>query len=398
MNRRPLDGITVLDLSIALTPVTAMLLADFGANVIKIEKPKGDIFARHVSVSAAGGEKESSVFISVERNKRGVTIDWHTEEGRKVLLELAKKADVFIENYNPGHAEKWGIGYDDIKAVNPRIIYCSVTAFGRKGPLAHKKAIDLIMQAYAGHMAITGPIGGPPVKCGPPSGDFPAVYLAAFGILAALRVRDQSGIGQRVDVSLLDAAMLATQPREQEFWLAGRSTEPLGTRHVSVVPHQAFETSDGRWIAVAVLGEDDWKRFCKAIGQPALAADARYDTVVKRYENREVLIGHLERHFRTKPLSHWFDSLDAADIVCGPILTTAEALENPQLLLNGMIQHVDHPRAGRIKVLGVPVSLSETPGAITLPPPTLGQHTDEVLRDAGIGQEEIAALRRKGIV
>ena len=393
-----LQGVRVLDLTRMLSgPYGAMILADMGAEVIKVEPPNEGDPIRAMGPPFLEGH-ESAYFLSINRNKKSVTIDLAKDEGREAFLRLVEHADVVFDNFRPGVAQRLGIDYEACKARKPDVICCSVSGFGQDGPYRDLPAFDLILQAMAGGMSITGEPGGAPVRAGIPLADLAGGMFAATAICAALWRRERTDQGQQIDVSLLDSQVSMLTYVAQYYLANGRVPGPSGTAHQSVVPYQAFQTSD-IWIVVAVFVERHWARFCEALERPELAADARFASNAGRLEHREELVALLSRRFAERPGDEWIERLWQAGVPAGPINTVDRVLRDPQVLARGMLAELasPHPLAGPRRVLGNPI---KTGAEDTFQPsPLLGQHTDEVLAGvAGLAPAEIAALRAKGVI
>ncbi|WP_418315708.1 CaiB/BaiF CoA transferase family protein [Piscinibacter sakaiensis] len=392
----PLAGLKVLELAqIMAGPSCGALLADLGADVIKVEKmPGGDDTRRYAEPQVNG---ESAAFMMMNRNKRSIAIDLKTEGGRQVLKRLAASADVLTENYRRGALDRLGVGYDDLHLLNPALIYCSISGYGRSGPAADKGGFDLIAQGVSGLMSITGEPGGPPVKVGSPVTDLNAGMLAALGIVSAYVHRLKTGQGQFVDTSLMEAGIHQTAWQAAIFFATGVSPGPGGSAHVLAAPYQAFPTSDG-WINIGGANQSNWERIAKVVGVPELVADPRFVDNSARMANRDELARMLGEQLRRHSTADWLAKLDAAGIPAGPIQSIGEMASDPQTLAREMVVDLDHPVAGPTKALGVPVKFSATPGNIRRPAPTFGQHTREVLREHGFGAAEIDALREAGAI
>lgn len=392
----PLAGVRVVDVSrMQAGPLATMVLGDMGADVIKIEPMgKGDQM-RRMGVYYLG--PENTYFLSVNRNKRDVALDLRAAEGVAIVRQLARTADVFVENFRPGVVAQMGLDYATLAADNPRLVYCSISAFGQSGPLGHKPGIDPVLQGFSGLMSITGERGGPPVMVGAPVVDTMAAMLAVQGIVMALFARERSGVGQKIELSLLDAALVLLTPREGPYFATGVVPERWGSAHAQHVPHQAFATRDG-WLNVDVLDDGAWRRLCAALGRPEWADDPRYARNKDRLERRAEVVGMLEPLFRERTTAEWLDVLERHEVIAGPVHTLDQALSHPQVRHNQMVVSVEHPTAGTVRMLGMPLHFSRTPGTVRRPPPLLGQHTDEVLQELGYSAAAIADLRARGIV
>jgi formyl-CoA transferase/CoA:oxalate CoA-transferase len=339
---------------------------------------------------------ESAYFLCVNRNKESVTLNLKHPRGRDLLLRLLRQADVLVENFRPGAMDRLGLGYAAVHEAVPRLVYCSISGFGQTGPYRERAAYDLIVEGMGGIMGITGEPDGPPTRVGVAVADICAGMFAAYAILAALRVRDRAGRGQWVDVSLLDGQVAWMTYMAANYFATGKDAPRSGSAHLLLVPYQPFPTRDG-FINVAVGSEGLWQKFCEALALP-IADDPRFVTNADRVGHRRELLDLLIPVFARRTTAEWVDRLLAAGVPAGPINRISEVMEDPQVLHRDMIVDVEHPRAGRIKVTGVPVKLSETPGAVRIPPPVLGEHTESVLRRVGVAAEEIAHLRREGVI
>ena len=390
-----LDGIRIVDQTQVMAgPFASMLLADMGAEVIKVEPPEGE-HSRHVGPEAAPGVSAS--FLAVNRGKRGITLDLKQPEGVSVLKRLVATADVLVENYRPGVAARLGVDYPTLAAVNPRLIYCSVSGFGQTGPYASRGGYDLIAQGMAGIMSATGSDGGPPVKVGVPIADLGAGLFALLGILAALRARRLTGRGQQVDTSLFEAALALSAWEATEYWYTGEIPKRLGTAHRLNAPYQAFRASDG-YFTVGAANPKLWPIFAGLIGRGELAQDARFKGVGDRVRNRGALEKEIELATSKATRAHWLAKCEAAGIPAGPIYDIPEAQADPHAQARGMVQELDHPQAGRVKALGNPVKLSRSPATLRSAAPLLGADTDAVLTGIGLSSGEISALRAKKVV
>jgi crotonobetainyl-CoA:carnitine CoA-transferase CaiB-like acyl-CoA transferase len=393
----PLEGLKVIDLShIMAGPACSMLLADMGADVIKVERiPGGDDARRMVPPTVAD---ESAAFLIMNRNKRGIALNLKTEAGRGVLSRLLKDADVLIENYRRGTMEKMNFGYDALHALNPKLIYCSISGFGRTGPYADRGGFDLVAQGMTGLMSITGERqGSPPVKAGAPVTDITAGILACVGVLAALHARESSGQGQMVDTSLFEAGITHTYWHSAICFATGQAPGPMGTAHPLNAPYQAFPASDG-WITVGAANQENWLRLLEALGAPELRDDPRFANNAQRMRNLSDLTETLSPLFRRRSVAEWLRRLEESGVPAGPVLDIAQMHADPQALAREMIVETTHPTAGRVKSIGLPIKFSDTPGSVRRAAPVLGQHTQEVLREHGFSDAEIDQMAAQGAI
>jgi crotonobetainyl-CoA:carnitine CoA-transferase CaiB-like acyl-CoA transferase len=393
----PLEGLKVIDLShIMAGPACSMLLADMGADVIKVEKmPGGDDARRMVPPTVAD---ESAAFLIMNRNKRGIALNLKTEGGRGVLSRLLKDADVLIENYRRGTMEKMGFGYDALHALNPKLIYCSISGFGRTGPYADRGGFDLVAQGMSGLMSITGEKPGcPPMKVGPPLTDITAGILACVGVLAALHARESSGQGQMVDTSLFEAGITHTYWHSAICFATGVAPGPMGTAHPLNAPYQAFPASDG-WITVGAANQENWLRLLEALEAPNLRDDPRFVNNAGRMRNLSELTVALTPLFQRRTVAEWLRRLEESGVPAGPVLDIAQMHADPQALAREMIVETTHPTAGKVKAIGLPIKFSETPGGVRKAAPLLGQHTREVLREHGFSDAEIDQMAEQGAI
>lgn len=372
-----------------------MILADMGAEVIKIEEPGTGDRIRQMPPYFIGGF--SAYFISINRNKKSVTLDLKMDDGRQVFHDLVRKSDVVMDNLRPGVLEKLGADYESLRRVRPDIIHVSITSYGYAGPYRDNPAFDLIIQAIGGAMSVTGEQGGPPVRMGIPLGDLAGAVYAANAVTAALWRRARTGAGSRVDVSLLDA-LVSMHTYVAQYLFAGSPVPgPIGSGHQSVVPYRAFKTSDG-WLVVAVFAEKFWNKFCRALGVEALEKDPRFATNADRCRNRDELNPILERIFATRTAGEWLRILAEADVPAAPIQTLDRVLSDPQILHRRMVTEVEIPGYGRIRTLGNPVKVQGEEERLG-PPPGLGEHTEEILGGLlGYSREKIEALRAKKVI
>lgn len=393
----PLAGLKVIDLSHVMAgPTCSMLLADMGANVIKVEKlPGGDDSRRMVPPTIA---EESAAFLIMNRNKRGIALDLKTVAGRKVLTRLLQDADVLIENYRRGTMETIGFGYDSLHVSNPRLIYCSISGFGRTGPYADRGGFDLVTQGMSGLMSITGEGPGcPPVKMGAPVTDITAGILACVGVLAGLHSRSSTGLGQMVDTSLFEAGIVHTYWQSAICFATGHAPGPMGTAHPLNAPYQAFPSADG-WITVGAANQGNWLRLIDALGAPELGNDPRFVTNADRMRNLPALQAALTPLFTVRTSAEWLHRLEEAGVPAGPVLDIAQMHRDPQALARDMIVETTHPVAGRVASLGLPIKFSETPGSVRRAAPVLGQHTREVLLEHGFSEAEVDQMAASGAV
>ncbi len=392
----PLKGCRVVELAhIMAGPVCGLMLADMGAEVVKVEKLAGDDTRRMLPPDVKG---EAAAFMMMNRNKRGIALDLKHRDGSEVLLRLLDRADVVIENYRKGTMEKLGLGYESLKARNPGLIYCEVSGFGRTGPYAERGGFDLIAQGMSGLMSITGEgPGRPPVKVGAPVTDITAGILAAMGVCAAYAHKLRTGEGQKVDTSLFEAGIVQTYWQSAIAFATGVSPGAMGSAHPLNAPYQAFRTADG-WINIGAANQKNWERLVVTLDRPELGRDPRFVTNDKRMANRAALESALNAVFETKTTDAWLAILEEGGFPAGPVLSVGAMHADPQALARDMIVATEHPVAGRVQTLGLPVKFSATPGGVERPAPVLGQHSREVLTELGYGEREIARLLDEGSV
>ena len=388
-----LSRFTVLDLTrVRAGPTCVRQLADWGADVIKIEMPE-----RGPDGNALGGPRGGPDFQNLHRNKRSMTLNLKEEAGRAIFMTLAERADVVVENYRPDVKQRLGIAYDDLKAVNPRIVYASISGFGQDGPYAKRPGFDQIAQGMGGLMSITGLPGQGPVRVGIPIADLCAGLFAAQGILVALLERERSGEGQWIQTSLLQAQVFMLDFQAARWLVDHDVPKQAGNNHPTSIPTGVFPTADGH-INIAVAGQTIWERFCSAIGQEALASDPAYATGAERSKNRDRLNAAIAEITRRQPSAHWIDALNEAGVPCGPINTIDQVFADPQIRHLGMAQPVRSHERGDTELVGQPVIMSRTPSRIRTPPPTMGEHTEAILRDLGHDDARIAELRGAGVI
>jgi crotonobetainyl-CoA:carnitine CoA-transferase CaiB-like acyl-CoA transferase len=392
----PLAGMRVLELAqIMAGPTCGMMLADMGADVIKVEKLPGGDDARAYREPRVNGV--SAPFMILNRNKRGIALNLKHPQGRDILLRMVKEADVLTENYRRGTLEKLGLGYDVLSAVNPGLIYCAVSGYGRDGPEGDKPGFDLIAQGFSGLMSITGEPGGPPVKTGNSIADTNAGILAMAGITAAYVHKLKTGEGQVVDTSLIEAALQQTYWQAAIYFATGESAGPTGSAHLLTAPYQAFKASDG-WINIGGANQGNWERIAVALGRPEWREDPRFMTNSQRMENREVLVSMMSEIVATRSKAEWIAILDDAGVPVGPVHTIGEALTHPQTLARGMVVDLEHPQAGATRALGCPIHFSKTATRIDRPAPMLGEHSRELLREYGYSEAEIDGFVDAGVI
>ena len=392
----PLAGLRVLELTQIMSgPTCGMLLADMGADVIKVEKLPGGDDARGYRDPLVNGV--SGPFMMMNRNKRGLAVNLKHSEGRALLLRMVKDADVLVENFRGGTMDKLGLGYDVLAKINPGLIYCAITGYGRTGPYADKGGFDLIAQGFAGLMSITGEPGRPPAKSGNAVSDMNAGILAALGIVSAYVHKLKTGQGQIVDTSLSDAALQQLYWHAAIFFATGRSAEPTGSAHILTAPYQAFEASDG-WINIGGANQANWERTADVLGHPEWRSDARFASNGDRMAHRDELVTLMNAVLRTRTRAEWQAAFDAAGVPAGPVHTVGEALSHPQTLARGMVVELNHPQAGPTRAIGCPIHFSATPTQVSRPAPLLGQHTRELLVEHGYTHAEIDALLAQGVI
>jgi len=383
----PLDHIRVIDLTRARSgPTCVRQLADMGAQVIKVEQPDDE----------EGVGRHNSDFQNLHRNKRSLVLNLKDPRGLAILKQLVPRTDVLVENYRPDVKKRLGIDYADLRPLNPRLIYASISGFGQTGPYKDRPGYDQIAQGLGGLMSITGPPGGGPWRVGIPVADLSAGLLAAQGILVALIERERSGEGQWLHTSLLEA-MVSMLDFQATRWLIGKEIPPqAGNNHPTGIPTGTFKVKDGH-INIAASGQHMWKRLCDALGATELYEDPRFSTPGRRSKNRDALTVALEENLQTKTSSEWIEILNAAGVPCGPILTIDQVFANEQVQHLRLAREISHPQLGSMQILGLPVTLSRTPGAIRTPTPEKGEHSDEILRELGMNAEEIRQLHEEGV-
>jgi crotonobetainyl-CoA:carnitine CoA-transferase CaiB-like acyl-CoA transferase len=395
----PLRGLRVFDLTRVLAgPTCAQMLADLGADVIKIERPGAGDDTRGFAPPYMPGTRESAYFVGVNRNKRSVTLDIAKPEGQAIALQLIERCDILVENFKVGALAKYGLGYNELHAKFPRLIYCSITGFGQSGPYAPRPGYDSLIQAMGGVMSLTGEPDGLPQKVGVPVADLFAGLYGCIGILAALRHRDATNTGQQIDIGMLDTHVAWLANQGMNYLATGENPARLGNQHPNIVPYQVFPTADGH-IVLSVGNDPTFKRFCEAFALTHLLEDARFATNAARVENRQLVTDTLTPVMQQHPTGWWVDRLEALQIGCGPINKLSEVFADPHVLARDMVVQMAHGSGEAVKVIANPVRLSETPPDYRIPPPLLGEHTDAVLSEQlGLDAAALADLRAKGVI
>jgi crotonobetainyl-CoA:carnitine CoA-transferase CaiB-like acyl-CoA transferase len=395
-NARPVfEGIRIVDLSqVAAGPYGISLMGDMGADVIKVEPPKGEPFRTIDNLIAPG---ESGYFYGINRSKRSITLNLSTDEGRSILDELVRTADVFVLAFRPDAVERMGLGYDRLSKINPDLLYCQITAFGETGPLAKDPGMDILAQALSGVMGMTGEPDRPPVKVGPPIADFVVSFLAAFAIASALRVRDRDGVAQKVSLNLLDGQFATIANYVTPYLLSGEPIQRAGGGHPQVVPYQVFAASDGDMI-VACLSDRFWPPLCEAIDRPDLVDHPHFATNPLRNRYREELIPILVDLFKTATRNEWIERLRAHSVPCSRVNNLEQAIEEEQILHNGMLTELEHPVFGKYKVVNNPIKMTATPPVPFGYAPMLGEHNAEVLAEFGYTAEDLERLKQDGVI
>jgi formyl-CoA transferase len=401
---QPLDGLRVVDLTRALAgPFCTMMLGDLGADVLKIERPGRGDDSRGWGPPFIGEpygpyRGESAYFLSTNRNKRSLTVNLKTEEGQAIIRSMVEKSDVLVENFRTGTLDRMGLGYEALQEVNPRLVYCSISGYGRTGPYAERPGYDFIIQAEGGMMGVTGPEEGPPFRVGIPIVDINTGMFAATAILAALRARDLTGEGQLVDVSLLDSQAALLTNVASNYLVGNQEHRRLGNAHPNITPYEAFPARD-RWFALAANNERQWATLCEVIGQPELKDDPRFADNTARLDHRAALRKILDQAFQTRNADEWLAKLKKAGLPCAPINTIPDVFEHPQAEARQMVLEAEHASAGTVRFPGFPYKLSGTPAAVRWPPPALGQHTEEILEELlDYSPDDIQGLRDRKIV
>lgn len=400
----PLEGIRIVDISRALAgPYCTMILGDLGADVIKVERPESGDESRSWGPPFVGKpygpyRGESTYFLATNRNKRSITVNLQTAEGQEIIRCLAAISDVLVENYRTGELDKFGLGYDEMHRLYPKLIYCSISGYGRSGPYAGRPGYDAIIQAEGGIMSLTGAVEGPPSRVGIPIIDIAAGMFAAIAILVALRAREQSGEGQHVDISLFDAHIALLTNAASNYLVGGEAPKRLGNAHPNIAPYEVFTAQDG-WFMMGAANEHQWQRLCEIIGRPDLQQDPRFATNSQRVVHRAALVEELNHAFAQRKVQEWLHDLGNAGLPCAPINTLPQVFAHPQTQARQMVLEIEHPTASTIRLTGFPYKLSATPPVLHRPPPLLGQHTEEVLTTLlNYSPAEVATLREKKVI
>ena len=394
---KALQDIQVLDLTRALAgPFCTLMLGDYGADVIKIEIPETGDDTRHWGPPFIGDE--SAYFLSINRNKRSLTLNFKEQEAIKIFLKLVEKADVVVENFTPGVMKRFGLDYEAVKAINPSIIYCSISGFGQDGPYQNRPAYDQIMQGVSGLMSITGEPDGEPQKVGIAVSDIGAGMWAAFAVMTALHHRSNSGDGQHIDISMLDAQVAWMTYQAAYFFANEEPPKRLGAAHPTLVPYQAFMSQDGKYVNVAVGSERLWERFCEGVNRMDLKDDLNFAQNGDRVRNRSTLVPLLQEYFLTQPADYWVNALQSVNVPAGPINDLADVFSDPQILHREMLVEIPHPTLKSIKQTGLPLKFSVTPGAFDKHPPLLGEHNEEILNSLGYSAQDIAGLTNNAVI
>jgi crotonobetainyl-CoA:carnitine CoA-transferase CaiB-like acyl-CoA transferase len=393
----PLEGVRILDLTHALAgPFCSTMLADFGADVIKLEPPGAGDIARGWGVPLPGGE--TSYFATLHRNKRGIVVDLKKPEGKEIFFRLVERSDIVLENYRVGALKRLGLDYEAARKRNPGIIYCSISGFGQDGPYRERAALDLILQAESGMISVTGEPGTTGTRAGVSIADLTAGMYCAYGVMLALRVKERTGEGQHVDISMLEGQLSLLGTSIANYFANGEIPRPMGTAYPVVVPYQTFHTKT-RDLALAIAGQKIWQKFCPAIGRPELLQDPRYLSTTDRMNNRDTLISTLQEVFLTRTYEEWEPLLLKNDIPVGGINNLAQVVEHPQVKSRGALVELQHPKVGKIRAVRSPVRLSRTPARPKTAAPLHGEHTEEVLREVlEMGNDEIARLDQAGAI
>ena len=391
MSDLALTHLRVIDLSrVRAGPTCAKFFGDYGADVIKVERPDG-------AGDPMADDRYSSDYVNAQRNKRGITLDLKQPEGVKILEKLVATADVLIENFRPDVKHRLGIDYEAMSAVNPRLVYTSISAFGETGPYANRPGFDLIAQGMGGLMGLTGYADRGPLRAGISVADLSAGIFAALGTMIALLEREKPGRGQWVTTSLLSSQIMLLDYLAARWLMDGVVPQRRGNDHPQIVPTGVFRSADG-YFTLSTVGNDSYVRLCRAIGAPELSEDARFTTADLRERNRDELNTAIEKATMTRTSAEWIEVLNHAGVPAGPVYALDEMFHDPQVELTGIVQSLDHPKLGRVEILGQPIDLHRTPPRVRTPPPELGEHTDDVLAELGYSKADVAAMRERGVL
>jgi crotonobetainyl-CoA:carnitine CoA-transferase CaiB-like acyl-CoA transferase len=391
-----LSGVTVIDFTRVLSgPYCTMVLADHGARVIKLEHPVRGDDTRHWGPPFIGAE--SAYFLSINRNKESVTLDFKSPDGKAILEQLLARADVVVENFRPGTLDTAGFGAADVLARHPRIVYCSISGYGQTGPRREEPGYDAVMQAEGGLMSITGEADGPPLRLGVAITDIVSGLFAAQGVMSALIAREKTGRGQQVDIGMLDATAALLTYQAGNYFATGQVPGRMGNRHPTIVPYESFRAADGDFV-IAGGNDEIWRRLCGVIGRPDLADDPRYRTNAARAGRYQEVRGELERALQTRTREDWVRDLTEAGVPCGSVREISEVLADPQIAAREMVREIDHSTIGKARVINSPVKMSATPTTVRTAPPTLGQHTTSVMRELGYHEQQIVSLRDARVI
>ena len=394
-----LEGLRVLDLTRALAgPYCTMMLGDYGADVVKIEMPGVGDDTRHWAPPFIGDE--SAYFLTINRNKRSITLNLRHADGKRIFMDMVEAADVVVENFTPGVVGRLGIDYESVKAITPRIVYCSISGFGQTGPYREKSAYDQVMQGIGGIMSLTGEPERLPVKMGIALTDIGAGMMGAYAIMTALfhRESSQAKEGQYIDISMLDLQVAWLTYMGGYYFATGKNPEKVGAAHPTLVPYQAFMCQDGKYINIAVGSERLWDRFCKAMNREELFNNPDFAQNGDRVRNRSKLVPLLQEEFLKKPVAEWVRQLEEGGVPCGPINELSDVFADPQVLSRNMLMEIPHPTLGKIKQAGIPIKFSRTEGSIDRHPPLLGEHTREILLQLGYSEDDLKRLKKEEVI
>jgi len=391
-----LKGIRVIDFSRALAgPYCTMLLSDMGAEVIKIEMPETGDDSRGWGPPFVG--KESAYFISINRNKKSITLNLKHEKSKDIVTKLIESADVMLETNRPGAVKRMGLDYDNVKKIKPSVIYCSISGFGQTGPYSSRPGFDQVLQGFGGIMGLTGEADGPPMKVGVAVTDIATGMFAAIGIVTALYHREKTGQGQYIDASMLDGQVSWLTYQGGRYLASGEVPQRIGSAHPLIVPYQAFQASDG-YINIAAGNDNLWQKFCDALGLNGIVDDPKFATNAQRVKNRNEVVAIISKIIATKTMKEWLDIIEKAGVPCGPIYTVDQVFSDPQVLARDMLVEVEHPEYGKAKVTGPPIKFSETPAAVYSAPPSLGQHNETIFKELGLSGSDIEKLKEEKVI